>query len=82
MDVFSFFLGILVTVGTMYIIRCAKTNKKLHRHILGKTGTTFYSGQSWAPYPMSPTMSYPDPPPTAPYPAPTKAPVAIPWPIQ
>ena len=83
MDVFSFILGILLTVGTMYIIRCAKTNKKVHRHILGKTGTTFYNGQSWAPpYPMSPTMSYPDPPPTAPYPAPTKAPVAIPWPIQ
>ena len=76
MDVFSFFLGILVTVGMMYIIRCIKTNRKLHRHILG--------GHPWAPYPMPPTMTtgYPDPPPTAPYPAPTKTPVAIPWQIQ
>ena len=87
MDIFSFILGILLTVATMYIIRCAKANKKVHRHILGrgKTGTTFYNGQSWAPpYPMPPTMGYPDPapPPTAPYPGPTKAPVAIPWPIQ
>ena len=57
MDIFSFILGILLTVATMYIIRCAKANKKVHRHILGrgKTGTTFYNGQSWAPpYPMSP----------------------------
>ena len=75
MDLFSFFLGICVTVGMLYIIRCIRTNRKLHRHILG--------GHPWGPYPMPPmATSYSNTPPTAPpYQASTKTPVAIPWQI-
>ena len=76
MDLFSFFLGICVTVGMLYLIRCVRTNRKIHKHILG--------GHPWAPYPMQPmATSYPNTSPTAPYPnSNTKtSPVAIPWQI-
>ena len=84
MDVFSFLLGVVLTVATMYLIRCVRDNKKVHRHILGRGKTKFYNGeQAWvSPYSMPPPMVYPDSAtlPTAPYPGLQKAPVAIPWP--
>ena len=75
MDLFSFILGICVTVGMLYLIRCVRTNRKIHKHILG--------GHQWASYPMQPmATSYPTSP-TAPYQnSNTKtSPVAIPWQI-
>ena len=90
MDVFSFLLGVVLTVATMYLIKCVRDNKKVNRHILGRGKTKFYNGgcgtrgeQAWvSPYSMPPPMVYPDSAtlPTAPYPGLQKAPVAIPWP--
>ena len=35
MDLFSFLLGVGVTIGILYLIRCIQTNKKIRKHILG-----------------------------------------------
>ena len=47
MDLFSFFLGICVTVGMLYIIRCIRTNRKIHRHILGGHPWAFTQCHQW-----------------------------------
>ena len=93
-DVLSFFLGIAVAIGTIYLVGCIRHQRKANNHILGRGKARTFQGwgsghaPEWNNYPMAmaPRASLslstlPDQPPipTAPYP---KQPVAIPWPAQ
>ena len=78
MDLFSFILGVGVTVGILYLIRCVQTNKKIRKHILGGPPT------QWGPYPLQPIApSFQHNAPTAPYQHSTTktSQIAIPWQI-
>ena len=65
-DVLSFVLGVVVAVGTMYLVSCVKDHKKANRHILGRGKTKFYNGgcgtrdgQEWFSYSMHATPRAP-----------------------
>ena len=77
MDLFSFLLGVGVTIGLLYLIRCIQTNKKIRKHILGAPPT------QWGPYPaqlIPPSFHHNAP--TAPqHPTTQTSQIAVPWQI-
>ena len=75
MDLFSLLLGVGITIGTLYLIRCCKTHTKISKHILGSPTS------KWGPYPaqiVPPNFHHNAP--TAPQPPTTQASqLAVPW---
>ena len=44
LDVLSFVLGVVATVGTMYLVTCIRDSRKANKHILGRGKAKPYKG--------------------------------------
>ena len=40
----SFFLGVVLTVATIYVVNYFRENRRANRHVLGKRKNKFYDG--------------------------------------
>ena len=87
-DVLSFVMGVVLTIGVMALVRRCKEHRRAARHILGKSKQR-YNGKArsgpdmdWGPQASPPfymMTSMMPPAPTAPYPGAHKT-ASIPWP--
>ena len=76
MDLFSLLLGVGITIGTLYVVRCCKTHTKIKKHILGAPTP------KWGPYPAQiiPQSCHHNNAPSAPQPPTTQtSQLAVPW---